>query len=90
MKPGRNDPCPCGSGRKFKQCCLLKAEPIPADELLWRRVRRAIDPLPRELMREAQRHFGETGLAEAWHEFQRFESEEPFDEESKYASLFFA
>jgi tetratricopeptide (TPR) repeat protein len=19
--PGRNDPCPCGSGRKFKQCC---------------------------------------------------------------------
>jgi SEC-C motif-containing protein len=24
-KPGRNDPCPCGSGRKYKQCCLLKA-----------------------------------------------------------------
>lgn len=21
-KTGRNDPCPCGSGRKFKQCCL--------------------------------------------------------------------
>jgi preprotein translocase subunit SecA len=21
-KPGRNDPCPCGSGRKFKQCCM--------------------------------------------------------------------
>lgn len=21
-KVGRNDPCPCGSGRKFKQCCL--------------------------------------------------------------------
>ncbi len=21
-KPGRNAPCPCGSGRKFKQCCL--------------------------------------------------------------------
>jgi hypothetical protein len=20
-KTGRNDPCPCGSGRKFKQCC---------------------------------------------------------------------
>ncbi len=20
---GRNDPCPCGSGRKYKQCCLL-------------------------------------------------------------------
>jgi SEC-C motif-containing protein len=23
-KPGRNDPCPCGSGKKYKQCCLLK------------------------------------------------------------------
>lgn len=90
MKPGRNDPCPCGSGRKFKHCCLLKAGAIPADELLWRRVRRAIDPLPRELLREAQRRFGEIGLTEAWHEFQRLEIEEPFDQESKYAPLFFA
>ena len=22
LKPGRNDPCPCGSGRKYKACCL--------------------------------------------------------------------
>ncbi|MEO0529310.1 MAG: SEC-C metal-binding domain-containing protein [Planctomycetota bacterium] len=21
-KVGRNDPCPCGSGKKYKQCCL--------------------------------------------------------------------
>jgi hypothetical protein len=21
MKPGRNDPCPCGSGEKYKKCC---------------------------------------------------------------------
>jgi SEC-C motif-containing protein len=21
-KPGRNDPCPCGSGKKYKQCCM--------------------------------------------------------------------
>lgn len=21
-QPGRNDPCPCGSGKKYKQCCL--------------------------------------------------------------------
>ncbi|MDP1995706.1 MAG: SEC-C metal-binding domain-containing protein [Gallionella sp.] len=20
MKPGRNDPCPCGSGKKYKKC----------------------------------------------------------------------
>lgn len=23
-KPGRNDPCPCGSGKKFKKCCESK------------------------------------------------------------------
>ncbi|WP_220463666.1 YchJ family protein [Sediminihaliea albiluteola] len=22
LKPGRNEACPCGSGRKFKACCL--------------------------------------------------------------------
>ena len=22
--PGRNDPCPCGSGKKYKKCCLGK------------------------------------------------------------------
>jgi len=24
---GRNDPCPCGSGRKFKKCCYGKTKP---------------------------------------------------------------
>ena len=24
MNAGRNDPCPCGSGKKYKKCCLAK------------------------------------------------------------------
>ena len=41
---GRNAACPCGSGRKFKQCCLLGAsrpQPLPArvawlwEKLVW-------------------------------------------------------
>ncbi len=28
---GRNDPCLCGSGRKFEQCCLGRQESIPSD-----------------------------------------------------------
>jgi hypothetical protein len=24
MTVGRNDPCPCGSGKKFKKCCATK------------------------------------------------------------------
>ena len=26
VKVGRNDPCPCGSGKKYKNCCLLKEQ----------------------------------------------------------------
>ena len=25
-KVGRNDPCPCGSGRKYKHCCLRRGD----------------------------------------------------------------
>ena len=24
VKIGRNDPCPCGSGKKYKKCCMIK------------------------------------------------------------------
>ena len=44
-KIGRNDPCPCGSGKKYKQCCassrtdLFEPEPKGHDGA----VERAID-----------------------------------------------
>ncbi len=28
MKVGRNDPCPCGSGEKYKRCCATKKAPF--------------------------------------------------------------
>lgn len=31
----RNDPCPCGSGLKYKRCCLGKAPPLKGKRLLW-------------------------------------------------------
>jgi uncharacterized protein YecA (UPF0149 family) len=33
-KIGRNDPCPCGSGKKYKHCCLKTAEIVPPDDYL--------------------------------------------------------
>jgi SEC-C motif len=38
MKVGRNHPCPCGSGKKFKKCCEAKT----ADHRGHRSVRCAI------------------------------------------------
>ena len=29
-RPGRNEPCLCGSGRKYKLCCLAKDEALAA------------------------------------------------------------
>ena len=36
-KTGRNEPCPCGSGKKYKKCCLAKHQEaraqVPANQL---------------------------------------------------------
>jgi len=32
--PGRNDPCPCGSGNKYKRCCGLKSGALPSPNIL--------------------------------------------------------
>jgi hypothetical protein len=38
-RTGRNDPCPCGSGKKYKRCCLPQHEAAARDAaaraLLW-------------------------------------------------------
>lgn len=33
MKTGRNDPCPCGSGRKLKRCCEAATRPTVGGKL---------------------------------------------------------
>ena len=42
-KVGRNDPCPCGSGKKFKKCCGKEATETVAGESKDKGVGRAID-----------------------------------------------
>jgi tetratricopeptide (TPR) repeat protein len=39
-KPGRNDPCHCGSGNKYKKCCLTKDETVERQGLAEARARR--------------------------------------------------
>jgi len=54
-KIGRNDPCPCGSGKKYKHCCL----PAPSVEHVWARQHEESDRLTRDITRFAMRKFGE-------------------------------
>jgi tetratricopeptide (TPR) repeat protein len=39
-KPGRNDPCHCGSGKKYKKCCQPKEEAAEHEKLAKDQLRR--------------------------------------------------
>ena len=67
-KIGRNDPCPCGSGKKYKQCCQDTPTAQPADDL-WHKLRAIDDQLTHQLLTHAKRLYGYEGLADAWEEF---------------------
>ena len=40
-KVGRNDPCPCGSGEKYKRCCWAKDEAAANEHFLAEKAKRA-------------------------------------------------
>ncbi|MFH1653234.1 MAG: SEC-C metal-binding domain-containing protein [Pseudomonadota bacterium] len=66
---GRNDPCSCGSGRKYKHCCLAKAEISNPVNLEWRRLRRAEGEIVDSCLHYAKRRYGENCIIDAWEEF---------------------
>ena len=39
LKCGRNDPCPCGSGKKYKKCCLARDEALVCQAAVPRQAR---------------------------------------------------
>ena len=63
---GRNDPCPCGSGRKFKQCCLRQRD---AEDAARIRLRTAEGLLIPALFAYAADELGPEFLEEAWEAF---------------------
>lgn len=66
MKTGRNDPCPCGSGVKYKKCCLAKNQ---GEDFSYRRISAAYNGLVDKLMHFAANELGEELLEEAYAEF---------------------
>ena len=86
-KVGRNDPCPCGSGKKYKQCCLKTQQQAPQNELAWRRIRRVIEGSPERMLKFARSHYGPSALQEAWDDFMPFD-DEPFDFKTPHLPVF--
>lgn len=58
-KIGRNDPCPCGSGKKYKQCCLGTEVRTPRETV----------STPDEAIAWLERHHGEALAMEIRHGF---------------------
>lgn len=75
MKIGRNAPCPCGSGKKYKNCCMLKNVTTPED-LDYRRLSEVYNKLFDRLVQHAERAFGETALEAALQEYWLWPEEE--------------
>ncbi|HMM53543.1 MAG TPA: SEC-C metal-binding domain-containing protein [Candidatus Desulfobacillus sp.] len=87
-KTGRNDPCPCGSGRKYKQCCMNAQEAPAAAELQWRRVRRAIDNMAATLLRYGQERYGPALLVDAWEDFCLHDEAGDFPQDTPHMPVF--
>jgi hypothetical protein len=89
MKPGRNSPCPCGSGKKYEHCCLDAGSApaaAPAD-LSWRRLRALLDGLATKMLRYTAEAYGRLALHEAWDVFTGHDDLE-FDPDTPHMQLF--
>lgn len=77
-KIGRNDPCPCGSGKKYKKCCLAKEEAQAAQLRASRKTHwslKEVDSLSEDEIVSRLRFFGV-----------RFEKAEFLEDVKKYYS----
>ena len=83
--PGRNDPCPCGSGKKFKKCCLISQDD---SEFQYRKFRQLYDTVSRKLTDFAFAVLDEELFLEAWKDFNDHEQIGAFDPRGPITVLF--
>jgi SEC-C motif len=85
LRIGRNDPCPCGSGKKYKKCCLVSVEDADFQYRRWRQVEARLIPRLTAFTFEA---LGSEIVAEAWRHFNDDEFVEEFDPQSSMTMVF--
>ena len=78
-KTGRNDPCPCGSGKKYKKCCLNKSQSLPSS-FARSKIRKFEGELVHKLLGYVEQKFSEQALLAAWEDFVVWRDLNPFDE----------
>lgn len=86
-KSGRNDPCPCGSGKKYKKCCL-KQTAVTTINLEWQRIRRTEAELVDRLITFIDNTFDSPVMATAWDQFSLGLAEDYIEPEAEMEVLF--
>lgn len=82
-KIGRNTPCPCGSGRKYKACCLGRANASDFQFRLNRRLSSELVPQVIEFASESTE-----AVSEAWMQFYGSEDIRKMESDSEMNALF--
>ncbi len=82
---GRNDPCPCGSGKKYKKCCQTSADETDFQYRRWLKVEADLIP---ELLDYALETLGPEAIEDAWSEFHDDAPDGDYDSESPMNMVF--
>ncbi len=82
---GRNDPCPCGSGKKYKTCCLASAS---ASDFQYRRFRQTHAALIPKLTQFAFEIIEPNLIEDAWQDFTDHNVVEDYDPDGPMNVLF--
>ncbi|NQZ12967.1 MAG: SEC-C domain-containing protein, partial [Algicola sp.] len=61
---GRNDPCPCGSGKKYKKCCLNQLTLVSSSQI--QDIRSREDKLMNKIDKFCEQTFNSQLLDDAW------------------------
>jgi len=78
-KTGRNDPCPCGSGKKYKQCCQRQDEAHGVRRPIW-------DSATPSLIKAAMAHQQDGRLSQAASIYQQILLSEPGNTDALHLS----
>lgn len=77
MKIGRNDPCGCGSGKKYKKCCLNLDQSNNLVDFTWMKLREADDQVNIKLMKFLEKEYP-SELEQAFDEYLCYMDEDEF------------
>ena len=69
MKTGRNELCPCGSGKKYKKCCMNQIHILPAVNKAYEHISKVYQELQEKLEEYMLRHFARQDIQDGTLEF---------------------